>query len=117
MDDIEQVKPILEQIADKWSIMVLSYICEKPQRFNAIKRRFDGITQKALTQTLRRLERNGLVKRTVLPLSPIAVEYSITTMGLTLRDPFHALLSWARDHQPKVKKAQNSFDVRMVREG
>ncbi len=74
-------RPILDQLANKWSVMILSVLCEKPQRFNVVRRRLEGITQKALTQALRRLERNGLVKRRVIADSPVAVEYSITPLG------------------------------------
>lgn len=105
------VRPILEQIANKWAILVLTFICEKPQRFNAIKRRLDGITQKALTETLRRLERNGLVARQVIPVSPVAVEYSITKLGRTLQDPFAALYDWSVTHQAEIAKAQSKFDT------
>jgi DNA-binding HxlR family transcriptional regulator len=108
---IPAVRPILEQVANKWAILVLTFICEKPQRFNAIKRRLDGITQKALTDTLRRLERNGLVARRVFPVSPVAVEYSITPLGRTLQSPFTALYDWTVDHQLDIAKAQKSFDL------
>lgn len=111
MGTIPTIRPVLEQIADKWSILVLTFICSKPQRFNAIKRRLDGITQKALTDTLRRLERNGLVARRVIPLSPIAVEYSITPLGRTLQGPFTELYEWAVNHQPDIVKAQECFDL------
>lgn len=106
------VRPILDQVADKWSIMILIFLCEKPQRFNGIKRRLHGITQKSLTQTLRRLERNGLVARKVVPVSPIAVEYSITPLGRTLQGPFTAIYSWAAEHQSALQKAHAAFDRR-----
>ena len=104
------VRPILEQIANKWAILVLAFLCAKPQRFNAIKHRLDGISQKSLTETLRRLERNGLVTRRVVLVSPIAVEYSITPLGRTLQEPFAALYDWAAKHQPDITEAQQSFD-------
>lgn len=80
-------RPILDQIADKWSMMVLA-VLEKPHRFNEIKRRLEGVTQRVLTQTLRRLERNGMIERRVLPTSPVGVEYSLTPLGESLREPF-----------------------------
>jgi DNA-binding HxlR family transcriptional regulator len=104
------VRPILEQIANKWSILILTFLCEQPKRFNALKRRLDGITQKALTESLRRLERNGLVARRVIPVSPVAVEYSITPLGRELKAPFLALYDWAVTHQREIEKAQRSFD-------
>ena len=104
------IRPVLDQISNKWSILVLTFICEKPQRFNAIKRRLDGITQKALTETLRRMERHGLLARRVILVSPIAVEYSITPLGRTLQEPFTALYEWAAGHQSEIEKAKEVFD-------
>ena len=93
--DMAQVRPVLEKIADKWTIMILTVLCPRPSRFNEIKRRLDGITHKALADALKRLERNGLVTRTVLPTAPIGVEYAITPLGHSLREPFEALCAWA----------------------
>jgi DNA-binding HxlR family transcriptional regulator len=103
---------LLEQIADKWSVLILAALCDGPARFNAIKRRLEGITQKALTQSLRRLERNGIVARRVIPLSPVAVEYSITPLGRTLDQPFQALYAWTVDHLPEVERSRQDFDRR-----
>ncbi len=96
--DMARVRPILDKIADKWTIMILTVLCPKPSRFNEIKRRLDGITHKALADALKRLERNGFVTRTVLPTSPIGVEYAITPLGHSLRRPFEALCAWALEH-------------------
>ncbi len=109
---IPLIRPVLDQITDKWSIMILTLLCPEPQRFNAIKRRLCGVTQKALTQTLRRLERNGLVTRRVIPVSPIAVEYSLTPLGHSLREPFTALYVWTVDHLADIGEAQGRFDKR-----
>lgn len=111
IETIPIVRPVLEQIAHKWSILILTFLCEDPKRFNALKRRLDGITQKALTETLRRLERNGLVERHVVTASPIAVVYSITPLGRTLQAPFLALYDWALDHQDDLCAAQRRFDA------
>ena len=105
-------RPILDQIANKWSVMILSAICAKPARFNAIKRRLDGITHKALTDALRRLERNGLVARRVITFSPVAVEYSLTPLGRSLQVPFAALYAWTADHVADIESAQLAFDRR-----
>lgn len=110
IETIAVVRPVLEQIAHKWSILVLTFLCEEPKRFNALKRRLDGITQKALTETLRRLERNGLVDRCVTTTSPIAVVYSITPLGRTLQAPFLSLYDWAVNHQTDLQAAQARFD-------
>jgi DNA-binding HxlR family transcriptional regulator len=105
-------RPILDEIANKWSIMILSVLCTQPTRFNVLRRRLEGITQKALTQALRRLERNGLVQRRVIASSPVAVEYSITPLGHTLREPFAALYVWTLEHSGDVQQAQREFDAR-----
>lgn len=103
---------LLGQIADKWSVLILAALCGGPLRFNALKRRLDGITQKALTQSLRRLERNGLVARRVVPASPVAVEYAVTPLGHTLKQPCGALYAWAEAHRAEVAAAQAAFDRR-----
>lgn len=112
--DVRETKPILDQIANKWSVMILSVVCEQPVRFNQLLRRLDGITHKALTEALRRLERNGLVARRVLPLSPVAVEYSITALGRTLKDPFDALCAWAGRYGDVLARAQQDYDARHI---
>lgn len=103
---------LFDQIADKWSMMVLAVLDSGPLRFNAIKRRLEGVTQKALTQCLRRLERNGLISRRVLPLSPIAVEYALTPLGRSLQEPFKALYEWTVTSLPQVELARQVFDER-----
>lgn len=107
---INSTRPVLGQIADKWSVLILSVVCTQPARFNAIKRRLDGITHKSLAEALRRLERNGLVVRRVIPTSPVGVEYSITALGSTLRQPFDALCDWVLAHADDVVDAQAAYD-------
>lgn len=101
---------LLDQIMDKWSGFILAVLDKQPLRFNEIKRRLNGVTQKALTQSLRRLERNGLVARKVIPISPIAVEYRITPLGLTFQVPFLALYAWTFNHMAEVEQARQTFD-------
>lgn len=96
--DMPRVRPVLDQIADKWTILILIVLCPKPTRFNELKRRLGSITHKALADSLKRLERNGLVTRKVLPTTPIGVEYAITPLGHSLRQPFEALCAWALAH-------------------
>ena len=103
---------LIDQIADKWSMMVLVVLDGGPVRFNAIKRRLEGVTQKALTQCLRRLERNGLVERSVAATGPLAVTYAITPLGRTLQPPFRALYAWTLDHLGDVEVARGRFDGR-----
>lgn len=102
---------LFDQIADKWSMMVLAVLDDGPHRFNAIKRRLEGVTQKALTQCLRRLERNGLISRHVIS-SPLAVQYEITPLGNTLQQPLRQLHAWTIDMLPMVESARNVFDQR-----
>ncbi|WBO24615.1 winged helix-turn-helix transcriptional regulator [Sphingomonas abietis] len=103
---------LIDQIADKWSMMVLVVLDGGPMRFNAIKRHLEGVTQKALTQCLRRLERNGLLLRRVIPISPVAVEYEITPLGRSLQPPFKALYAWSLDNFDEVESARKAFDDR-----
>lgn len=105
---------LFDQIADKWSMMVLTVLDDGPLRFNAVKRQLEGVTQKALTECLRRLERNGLVSRRVLPASSVAVEYALTPLGRTLQDPFRALYAWTQAKMPEVEQARRAFDARMA---
>ncbi|WP_294642586.1 helix-turn-helix domain-containing protein [uncultured Aureimonas sp.] len=108
--DMARIRPVLDRIADKWTIMILTVLCPKPARFNEIKRRLDGITHKALADALKRLERNGLVTRTVLPTAPIGVEYAITPLGHSLRQPFEALCTWALAYGPEIERAGSCYD-------
>ncbi len=105
---------LLDQIADKWSVLILAALCPEPLRFNAVKRCLEGITQRALTQALRRLQRNGLVARRIIPHSPVAVEYSVTPLGHTLQQPFAALYAWTLDHLSEVEQARQAFDAMAV---
>src|SRR3954466_6053809 len=81
-------RAFFDQVANKWSVMILTVLQQKPTRFNEIKRRLEGITHNPLTEALRKLERNGLIHRDVLNTSPVAVEYSITELGKTLQAPY-----------------------------
>jgi len=103
---------LLDQIADKWSVLILASLHHGPLRFNAIKRRIEGVTQKALTQCLRRLERNGIVERRVIATSPISVECEITALGHSLDRPFQALYLWTLEHLPEVESARARYDQR-----
>ncbi len=112
VENASMIHLVLDQVASKWSVMVITSLCDEPQRFSTIKRRLNGVTQKALTETLRRLEKNGLVARRVIPLSPVAVEYSLTTLGRTLQGPFISLSEWALKHQRDIEAAQKRFSSR-----
>jgi len=105
-------RPILDQIADKWSMMVMAVLAE-PRRFNEIKRRLEGVTQRVLTQTLRRLERNGMIERHVLPTSPVGVQYSLTVLGDSLREPFGYLYDWTVANASEIQSHQRAYDRRV----
>jgi DNA-binding HxlR family transcriptional regulator len=111
MELMGRVRPVLHQIADKWTILILTAICSKPARFNEILRRLDGITHKALADALKRMERNGLVTRTVLATQPIGVEYTLTPLGLTLREPFGALIDWALSQGAGLRQARADYEA------
>ncbi|ARU94987.1 winged helix-turn-helix transcriptional regulator [Tatumella citrea] len=107
--EINATRVVLDQIANKWSILILTVLCPQPARFNQLKKRLDPITHKALTEALRRLEKNGLVNRRVIASSPVAVEYSITELGLSLKDPFVALVQWASRYNESIASAQQEY--------
>ena len=109
--DVPRIRPVLDKIADKWTIMILTVLCPLPARFNEIRRRLDGITHKALADALKRLERNGLITRTVLPTAPIGVEYATTPLGHSLRQPLQALCDWALSHEQAMADATATFDA------
>lgn len=109
--DVTATRPILEQVANKWAVLILNVLCTQPARFNDLKRRLDGITHKALADALKRLERNGLISRRVLPTQPIGVEYRITTLGGSLRDPFTALYNWSLVNGAELERAQIAYDA------
>ncbi|ANQ25153.1 MarR family transcriptional regulator [Vibrio natriegens] len=107
-------RKLFDQIADKWSMLVLFVLDNGPMRFNAIKRELVGVTQKSLTQCLRRLERNGLVSRHVIASSPIAVEYEISPLGRSLQVAFQPLFNWTIESIDEVEEARLEFDKREI---
>jgi len=103
-------RELLDQILDKWSLLILDKLCERPRRFNELRRAIPGVTQKSLTAALRRLERNGMVERRVSSTRPVAVEYRISELGTTLQDLIDALLGWAAGNLDRVSRARERFD-------
>lgn len=108
---------LLDQIADKWTILVLGALCAGggKARFNTILREVDGMTQKTLTVCLRKLERNGLISRAILDTAPVGVEYSTTPLGYSLSKPFKALHDWAEEYLADVETSQRVFDAKNPR--
>jgi DNA-binding HxlR family transcriptional regulator len=102
---------VLDRIADKWAVLVLGLLGNGPVRFNRLRRQIEGISQKMLSQTLKSLERDGLVSRKVTPTVPVTVEYSITPLGETLSATVDNLRIWAETHMEKVLVAQRQYDA------
>jgi DNA-binding HxlR family transcriptional regulator len=102
---------VLDQLADKWSVLVLGALVAEPVRFNTLKRRLDGISQKMLGHTLKQLERNGLVNRRAFATVPVTVEYSLTPLGEALTVPVNALREWAEANICRMLAAQERFDA------
>ncbi len=102
---------VLDRLADKWALLILDRLQGGPQRFNALKRDIQRITQKVLTQTLRKLERDGLVSREVFATVPVTVEYALTPLGETLTQTVAALTHWAERNMDAVLAAQAAFDT------
>lgn len=109
--DCRAVSAILSRIGDKWSVLIISRLGEGPRRFNEIKRMIGGISQRMLTLTLRNLERDGLVSRTVTPTVPPRVDYGLTDLGRDLLGPISALGAWAIEHQACILAARAQFDA------
>lgn len=101
---------LLDRIGDRWTVLVVGALVGGPLRFGEIARRVDGVSQKMLTQTLRTLERDGLVRRTQYPQIPPRVEYQLTDTGRTLRDPLRALEDWAVAHMDTVLASREVYD-------
>lgn len=105
-----EVRQILDRIADKWSLLVIALLREETLRFSELRRAIDGISQRMLTVTLRNLERDGLVARTVHAEVPPRVEYRLTPLGRTLLATIESLVSWTEDHQEEIIRARAQFD-------
>lgn len=106
---------LLDRIGDKWMVLTLGLIRDRPRRFNALRRDIQGVTQKMLSQTLKQMERDGLITRTVLPTTPVSVEYAVTPLGRTLATVLDGVQLWARDHIADVLAAWRLYDGRRLR--
>jgi DNA-binding HxlR family transcriptional regulator len=109
--DCRALGDVLSRIGDKWTVFVVGLLAKGPMRFNEIRRTIGGISQRMLTLTLRGLERDGLVIRTVYPTIPPRVDYALTPLGCTLIEPLVALADWAAANQATVEKARTKFDA------
>jgi DNA-binding HxlR family transcriptional regulator len=108
--DCRGVASILARVGDKWSVLVIMLLSGGPRRFNELKRMIGGISQRMLTLTLRGLERDGLVTRTVFPTIPPRVDYELTDLGRGLQGPVRELGQWAAEHQSEIQEARTRFD-------
>ncbi len=106
------IRSILDRIGDKWSLLILVHLSHGSLRFSELKRLIDGISQRMLTLTLRNLERDGLVNRTVTPTIPPRVDYKLTQLGQTLLPSVTSLAQWAENHRPHIQAAQKLYDSR-----
>tara|TARA_R110002020_G_scaffold400596_3_gene610682 strand:- start:9434 stop:9811 length:378 start_codon:yes stop_codon:yes gene_type:complete len=102
---------LFDQVADKWSMMIMTVLSSGGTRFNDLKRRLEGVSQKSLSMTLKRLERNGIIARSVVASTPPGVLYEMTPLGLTLLPPFQAIYRWANDNIEAVEAARALYDT------
>jgi DNA-binding HxlR family transcriptional regulator len=109
-EDCRAVSEVLSRIGDKWSVLVVSALGEGPKRFNELRKALGSISQRMLTLTLRALERDGLITRTVFPTIPPRVDYELTRLGRSLLEPVSELSLWARRNRPAIVEARRKFD-------
>ncbi|MGW4384650.1 winged helix-turn-helix transcriptional regulator [Kitasatospora sp. NPDC004531] len=107
-----EVRQILDRVADKWSLLVIALLDRRSLRFTELRRAIDGVSQRMLTVTLRHLERDGLVERTVHPVVPPRVDYALTPLGRTLHATIRSLVTWTETHQREIAAAREAYDAR-----
>jgi DNA-binding HxlR family transcriptional regulator len=107
-----RAREVLQRVGDKWSVLVIDLLGQGTMRFTELHRAIDGITARMLTVTLRGLERDGIVTRTIHPVIPPRVEYALTPMGRTLLDTIGQLVSWTDSHLPEIEAARAAYDAR-----
>ena len=109
-EECPKISQVLARIGEKWSVLIIIMLAQTPRRFSELKRAIGGISQRMLTLSLRGLERDGLVKRTVFAVVPPRVEYELTPLGRSLHAPVSALGEWARNHLAEIDAARETFD-------
>lgn len=110
-DQCRAISDVLARVGDKWTVMVVGLLADGPMRFNELRRTIGGISQRMLTLTLRGLERDGLVTRTVFPTIPPRVDYALTDRGQTLIEPLKALFAWANENNAAIERSRQAFDA------
>ncbi|MGQ0551249.1 MAG: winged helix-turn-helix transcriptional regulator [Armatimonadota bacterium] len=108
-------RDVLDRVGDKWSVYVIFLLGDATRRFTELRRSIDGISQRMLTVTLRNLERDGIVNRTVYPVVPPHVDYALTPLGRTLRDIIDPLMAWADEHTTDIDRARATYDRRALK--
>lgn len=103
---------VFDRLADKWSLLIVGLLKQEPKRFNQLRREIDGISQKALAQCLRRLERDGVVIREVFATKQISVQYSLSELGCSLAEIIEPLVEWSESNMSQVITAQQEYDER-----
>jgi DNA-binding HxlR family transcriptional regulator len=110
-DSCIAVREVLNRVGDKWSVLIVGLLADGLKRFSELRRTIEGISQRMLTLTLKGLERDGLVTRTVYPTIPPRVEYQLTKLGRTLRKPIQSLAKWAQENREEIQRARNRYDA------
>jgi len=106
------IRGVLDRIGDKWSVLIILTLAEQERRFGALRREIPDISQRMLTQTLRDLQRDGLISRHVFPTNPPSVEYRLTSLGKSLLAPMAGLVQWSDANHAAIKKARSVFDAK-----
>lgn len=112
MERCPAVREVLNRVGDKWSVQIVSLLGDGPMRFSELRRSIEGISQRMLTLTVRGLERDGIITRTVFPEIPPRVEYELTKLGNTLLEPIQGLAEWAEKYRTSIQDAREKFDVK-----
>ncbi|WP_322099029.1 winged helix-turn-helix transcriptional regulator [Novosphingobium terrae] len=115
--ECRKMNGVLTIVGDKWTVMIVMVLIERPRRFNEMKRTIGGISQQMLTRTLKALERDGMVSRTVYPTVPPQVEYALTELGQSLSVPLRQLGGWAREHLEQIEGNRIRYDIAKGAEG
>jgi DNA-binding HxlR family transcriptional regulator len=116
-DSCLAVREVLNRVGDKWSVLIVGLLANGPRRFSELRRTIEGISQRMLTLTLRGLERDGLVTRTVYATIPPRVEYQLTELGRTLQKPIQSLAKWAQENRERIQQSRNRYDARSPASG
>jgi DNA-binding HxlR family transcriptional regulator len=111
-NECQRVGQVLSRVGDRWTVLIINELGDGPRRFNELKRQIEGVSQRMLTLTLKNLERDGLVRRTVTPTVPPRVDYELTALGRSMLEPVRALGQWAQAHIPQMDAARAQYDGR-----